>query len=256
MNKKADNAAVTIAVRIEKGHLVPVATYDLELLSQWREGAILAIQPMLTEVRPEAKRYFAMLSELLKEAETPWKDSNEAHKAIKEATGFVEVYTTKKGDMRSRERHIASFTDRELDRFIVAFRKYALRKFGVEFPPSSGSLPPVAHPPSADDGPAASPIPAGGGFSEADMAWLKMVARMLVSATEPDGSDEDFEILRKQKIAVKGLTSSEISTAARAIAEKIYQHCVAACNGKEELNGELVATLAGCRVQDLRPEAR
>jgi hypothetical protein len=250
-----------MAVRVENGHLVPVAQYDAELLSRWREGAILAIKPLLTGFRPEVTHYFAMLSELLKEAETPWQSTGEAHKAIKQATGFVDVYETKKGEPRFRERHLASFTDKEVDRFVVAFRRYALKKFGVEFPASSGSVPLTPSPPSADDGPAASPIPAGGGepnrqYTENDMAWLKMAARMLVSATEPDGSDEDFETLRRQKIAIKGLTSGEISTAARAIAEKIYQHCVEACNGKAELNGPLIATLAGCRVEDLRPEAR
>ena len=36
--------AQTIAMRLEKGRLVPVTAYDLELLGQWHDGAELNVE--------------------------------------------------------------------------------------------------------------------------------------------------------------------------------------------------------------------
>ena len=161
-----------IAMRLEKGRLVPVSQYDLELLNDWHDGAELNVEVTRIKVRPAERKYFAMLSTLLKEADTPWSNTDTAHEAIKLAAGFVTPYKKKNGQWGAHPRHIGSFTDTELSEFIVIFEGIVQARFGIdpavlakEAPDigtesSSGSAVNSVEP---DDGPGAHPIPVGVG---------------------------------------------------------------------------------------------
>jgi hypothetical protein len=277
----------TIAVRIERGTLVPASAYDLELLDQWREGAVLNIEAVRAEVPPLERKYFAELSHLLKAAETGWSNTDTAHEALKKATGFV-TPIKRKGGWDSLSRHIASFTDRELSEFYELFLGIAQRRFGIdpselqrEAPnseylssgadayataaddgPSVGTIPPDAGEPSSGDDPSPDEPAAGGDLStprdtppangitqltDEDMFWLKQCARLLCAA-----SGDDPEVLENQRRMIKQYwTPATISAQARAIAKQIYDRCKTGNPSKIE-----IATLAGCRLEDLRPEAR
>jgi hypothetical protein len=284
MTKKPD--APLIAMRVEQGRLVPASAFDLELLNDWHEGAVVNVEVTRTAVRPAEKSYFAALSKLIKLADTPWTNTQEAHDALKKATGFV----TFGKNYKPLERRISSFDDAELDEFIELFYGIASERFGIdaetlskEASESSGPRPPAG----ADDAPSPSLIPAGagvpeipseiiepmeGGVPEAgggdettprspssadglsteDWDWLKTTARMLVAAV---GDDPD--ILNRQRNAIKlHHTHPDISSGARDKAADIYHHCLAACKGEQTLDLNWIADIANCKLSDLRPEAR
>ena len=166
------NDSPTIAMKIERGRLVPVSQFDQELLSQWHEGAELNIEVRRVRQRPLERRYFAMLNTLLKEADTGWSNTETAHEALKLAAGFVEPYKRRNGTWSSHPRSLTTFTDTELSEFVAIFEGIVLRRFGIdpetlakEAPDtgtesSSGSAAPAVEP---DDGPGAHPIPVGVG---------------------------------------------------------------------------------------------
>jgi hypothetical protein len=298
----------TIAVTVERGRLVPVSPYDLELLSQWRDGAILNIEPVLAQTRPKERQYFAMLTQLLKVAETPWSNVLTAHEELKKATGFI-TPMMKNGVWKTESRHIATFTDRELEEYYELFCGIVRTRFGIdpdtlrkeapntESPGAEASLTaaevdaPDADPipvgvgvpeteedsenesssngPSADGEPEAGdgigsiprdPLPARGGLdhplTDADLDWLKVAARMLVAATAQGGGVEESRIIDRQVLGIKSLTGPTISAKAKGIAQQIYKHCIKACVDNRPLDKEWIAAMAGCRVSDLRPEAR
>jgi len=279
--KRAD--APTITVRIEKGKLVPVSAYDLELLDQWREGAELNVEVSMVKVRPLERKYFAMLSHLIKMADTPWSNTDTAHEAIKLATGFVTPIQRKTGEWGKLARHIASFDDTELEEYFALFCGMVQRKFGIDPDtlkkeaanseyqssgavsktaaddgPGDGTIPPVVGEPSPETEPGEPeagggnvvprqhPPPADGNLTDEDMFWLKQTARMLLAAS---GSED---ILNNQRRLISQYwTPATISTQAKAIGSQIYRLCKAGNPSKIE-----IATIAGCRLEDLRPEAR
>jgi hypothetical protein len=293
----------TIAVRVERGHLVPASPYDLELLSQWRDGAILNIEVTLAQTRPKERQYFAMLTKLLKAAETPWSNVLTAHEELKKATGFI-TPIMKNGTWKAEPRHIATFTDREMEDYYELFCGIVQTRFGIDpdtlrkEAPNTESSGAEASRTAADDAPDADPIPAGvgvpnseedsenesssndpsadgepeagdgigsiprdplparGGLSTDDLDWLKVAARMLVAATAQGGGVEESRIIDRQVMGIKTLTGPTISPKAKAIAQQIYKHCIEACLDSAMLNKAWIAAMAGCKVSDLRPEAR
>jgi len=281
-----------IAVRVEQGRLAPVSQYDLELINQWREGAVLNVHPVLAQQRPLERRYRAMLGHLVKTADTGWSNPATAHDAIKVATGFVESYRKENGEWDFRKRSISSFTDTELSEFYELFCGIVQRRFGVdpetlrrEAPDTGESFNAVTPVPELDGSPDVStsgvgveesPTPpnpgegdAGAGdggaeltpqipsssarLSNADLQWLKDAARMLVAASEPGG---DVDILLRQAHGIKNETPGIITRRARDLISQVYKHCLHAVRDNTKLDRKLVATLAGCEVADLRPEAR
>jgi len=289
MSKNDDSP--TITMRIERGHLVPVTAFDLELVNQWHEGAEINVNAVRVKVRSKEKQYFAMLSKLLKEADTPWSNTLTAHEALKLAAGFVEPYKRRNGKWGSHPRSISTFTDRELAEYFEIFCGIVEQRFGIdpatlqkEASESSGAGAPSA----TDDGPGADPIPVGAGepysedseealpsgseagdalesnprdapsaddpFTDVELDWLRMSARMLVSATLRDG---DVDIVDLQVKTIKArFTPAGISAEAKDVAQLIYRHCRAVTKGEQELDKEWVAETAGCALADLRPGAR
>ena len=285
MSKNDDGP--TITMRVEKGHLVPVTAFDLELVNQWYDGAEVNVNATRVKVRSKERQYFAMLSKLLKEADTPWSNTLTAHEALKMAAGFVEPYKKRNGTWGSHPRSIATFTDRELAEYFEIFCGIVEQRFGIdpatlqkEAPESSGTRRDSA----ADDGPGVDPIPDDVGepdtegtssgseaddaleptprdelsaddpFTDVERDWLKMSARMLVAATLPGG---ETGIVDLQVKTIKArFTPPAISQEAKDVAQMIYQHCRAVTRGDDELDKEWVAEMAGCTLADLRPEAR
>ena len=292
---KSDDAP-TITVKVEKGRLVPVSAYDAELIERWREGAVLNIAPVPAVVRSDEKKYFAMLSTLLREAETPWTNTDTAHEAIKLATGFIVPIKRKSGAWGSRSRHISSFTDAELTEFLELFRGIVRERFGIdpdtlqrEAPDTGSESSGAPSNGAADDGPDAPPYPgvsvgvqtpaaalvavgvpkAGGNLefipretpparglnlSPEELDWLKLAARMLVSASSPGG---EVAIVDRQVKAIKANhTPPGIRAEVKELAQRIYRHCREATRGEHPLDARWVANMAGCNPSDLRAEAR
>ena len=197
---KADDAPV-ITMRIEQGRLLPVSAFDLELLQRWREGAILNVEVSPVAVRALEKKYFAMLSHLLKVADTPWSNTESAHEALKLAAGFVTPYRKKSGAWGAHPRHISSFSDAELSEFVEVFCGIVQQRFGIDpetlraeasdiGTESSGA---PANRGAADDGPGARPIPAGVGDHSRGRALAGALGIPLGNGSSPAPADDGPE---------------------------------------------------------------
>ena len=292
---KSDDAP-TIALRVEKGRLVPVSAYDLELVNQWYEGAEVNVEAKRVKVRPAERAYFAMLTRLISLADTPWTNTMSAHEAIKLATGFVEPYRKKDGEMGAHPRHIATFTDAELSEFIELFYGIVQERFGIDFDtlrreaPDTGFVSSgAAGDGAADDAPSARPIPAGAGVPippgarpsagvpEAGGGVEAIPRDVSPPARGPILSQEEWDwvrqtarmlvaatepggdtgILNRQAQAIKdNLTPSSITPEAKDVGNLIYRHCLAVCRGNRQLDLQWIASVAHCTLDDLRPEAR
>lgn len=276
----------TVTVKVERGKLVPVSAYDLELISRWREGVVLNVDPVLAMVRPLEKKYWAMLSTLINVAETPWTNTTTAHDALKLATGFITPLKRKDGSWGQRARHLASFTDLELSEYVEAFYGIAQRRFGISAEELEREAPDIGSSGSpsngaADDGPGADPIPVGAGeptpsedpstdgvpeaggdpesiprgeppaegLMQVERDWLILTARMLVAASEPGG---EVGIVDRQVKGIKAHhTPHDIGRKAKDIAQLIYRYCRTATNFNTPIDRKLIAKMAHCDPADL-----
>jgi hypothetical protein len=277
----------TLTLKVEAGHLVPATPFDLELLDQnWTDGAVLNVEVKRTIERPTEKKYFAQLTALLRDYDTPWTDVLAAHEAIKKKLGFVTPIQRANGQWASQSRRLSSFSDKELERFHGKFTDMVARDYGVDVlslrssnteSESSGAVEAAATTADAvdDDGPGTEAIPLGAGepsgpthpgpeadgstktprgepsakgdLPQADLDWLKQTARMLYCAV-----GDDPEIIERQWAAIqKHLTPPQVTKRAFEIGQRIYLMC-----WQGEPNPTMIAALAGCEVQDLRPGAR
>jgi len=293
--KKVDDGP-KISMKVENHRLVPISAFDQEMLDAWREGAIVNVSPVLAEIRPLEKRYWAMLTKLLKVAHTPWSNTKTAHQTLKEATGFIDPFQKEDGSWDHDERHLASFTDSELNEYFELFCGIVRKRFGIDPETLRKEAPDIGFHQSSeassatagtDDGPGVDPIPvdAGEPFSSAppalvedepeaddvsvmsssadgpltneDMAWLKTAARMLVAATAVGGGVSEVTILDRQWAAIlRYNTARSVTPQARAIALRIHEYCDSAVVGGGPFERDWIANMAGCKVEDLRPEAR
>jgi hypothetical protein len=292
---KSDDSP-TITMRIEKGRLVPVSAYDLELVNQWHEGAEVNVDVVRVKVRPAEKAYFAMLSHLIKTADTPWSNTETAHEAIKLAAGFTDPYKKKNGEWGAHPRHIATFTDRELSEFVTIFEGIVQERFGIdpgtlkrEAPNSRFVSSGAVGDDAADDAPSARPIPVGAGVP------IPPGARPSAGVPEAGGGVEaiprdvsppargpilsqdewhwvrqtarmlvaatepggDVGILNRQAQGIKdNHTPPSITPEAKDVGNLIYRHCLAVCRGNRPIDLKWIAGQAHCTLADLRPEAR
>lgn len=205
-----------ITVRVEQGHLLPVSAYDAELLGQWRNGAVVEIMPTRPIQRPMERRYFAMLNKLLKEADTPWTNTETAHEAIKLASGFVTSYKKKNGQWGAHPRSITTFTDAELNEFFEIFCGIVSQRFGIDPETlrkessdirTESSEPEAPYGVGLDDAPGTSPIPAGVGKPSPGVVTptpdgpeaggaLESTPRDTSSAEGPNLSSEEWDWLK------------------------------------------------------------
>jgi len=292
---KSDDSP-TITMRIEKGRLVPVSAYDLELVNQWHEGAEVNVDVVRVKVRPAEKAYFAMLSKLIKESDTPWSNTDTAHEALKLAAGFTEPYKKKNGEWGAHPRSIATFTDKELSEYVAIFEGIVQERFGIdpgtlkrESPDTGFISSGAAGDGAADDAPSARPIPASAGVPippgansagvpEAGDGAIDAIPRDVSSPARgnPLSKEEwhwvrqtarmlvaatepggDVGILNRQTQGIKdNLTPASITPEAKDVGNLIYRHCLAVCKGTRRLDLRWVAKTADCTLDDLRPEAR
>jgi hypothetical protein len=292
---KSDDSP-TITMRVERGKLVPVSAYDLELVNQWHEGAEVNVDAVRVKVRPAEKAYFAMLSYLIKTADTPWSNTETAHDALKLAAGFAEPYRKKNGEWGAHPRHIATFTDTELSEYIAIFEGIVSERFGIaphtlrrEAPDTGFVSSGAAGDGAADDAPSARPIPVGAGVQippGANSAGVPEAGGGAIDAIPRDVSPparggvplsrQEWDwvrqtarmlvaatepgsstILNNQARGIKdNLTPSTITPEAKDVGNLIYRHCLAVCKGNRPLDLKWIASVARCTLDDLRPEAR
>jgi hypothetical protein len=86
------------------------------------------------------------------------------------------------------------------------------------------------------------------------MNWLENLARMLVAATEPGGWAEYAHLIKAAADHAKDHQPiGGASERAKEIGRRIYARCVDVATGKEPMNLRVIATMAGCSEDRIRP---
>jgi hypothetical protein len=103
-----------LRMKVDRGHLVPAGPFDAERLASYRNGTIVMCRFTEERDRILVKKWFAVLGLVLKQCQTPWKNRDEAHEAIKLALGIVNLTKTVGGDFMQYPKSLAELEDPEL----------------------------------------------------------------------------------------------------------------------------------------------
>ncbi len=273
---KSDFPALRMVV--EGGRLAPSTPFDAERLNSYRRGTTVFCKFTEEKDRVLVRKWFAIISLVLKQCETPWKNKDEAHEAIKLALGIVNLSKTVSGQWMQYPKSLADLDDPEmqeaLEQMIALLSQMTgvdvdtLRKEAadvgreIEQPNSDGQSPPssedagdAARAPAAAGEDQPSPSESSPAASLNDAEWLKTAGRMLWSATNVGGdTDENLDVLNNQRLAVTDLDATP-SELARIKAGSIYKTCKRVVLQEETReNGiKLVANFAGMEEKDLQP---
>ena len=270
---------------IQGDRLVPTAAWEAERLASYRTGSVVNVVITQQKNRKLERKYWAILSRVVKDCPVKWREAEDAHRAIRLALGVVEPFVTAGGKMHAEVKSTASMDDPEYQRYFEDAMALLHRITGVDpetlrleaadvgedepqdpasadLPDAAGSEDPEsstdpAAPLSGDepakeggDNPGQDAAPSSIDLSAADLEWLKVATRMLWAAT---GVNE-IDVLKNQMAAVRDHhTDPEISKAARARGMSIFNRCKAVCFGEAQAGDVLVeiAAIAGVETKEI-----
>lgn len=103
-----------LRMTIDGGRLVPAGPFDAERINSYRRGTVVYVRFTEEKDRVLIRKWFAVLGLVLKQCQTPWKNRDEAHEAIKLALGIVNLSKTVGGDFMSYPKSLTELDDPEL----------------------------------------------------------------------------------------------------------------------------------------------
>ena len=108
-------------------------------------------------------------------------------------------------------------------------------------------------PPSAPEADAVPPETSASPLSDAECAWLVVVARMLWACTPEKPTEATLEVLNNQRVAAGHERPEQLSEPARLKAGSIYFRCKETVEGKHARGDTLryIAGIAGCDVSEI-----
>lgn len=121
-----------LRMKIERGHLVPAGPFDQERLNSYRNGAIVMCRFTEERDRVLVRKWWAILGLVLKQCQTPWKNKDEAHEAIKLALGIVNLSKTVGGDFMAYPKSLADLDDPEMTDALENMTELLSRMTGVD----------------------------------------------------------------------------------------------------------------------------
>lgn len=127
---KSDFPALRMIV--EGGRLVPAGQFDAERLASYRRGAIVQCRFTEEKDRVLVKKWFAIIDLVLKTCDTPWKNKDEAHEAIKLALGIVNLSKTISGQFMQYPKSLTELDDPEMTDALEAMTELLSRMTGVD----------------------------------------------------------------------------------------------------------------------------
>ncbi|EEF24828.1 conserved hypothetical protein [Ricinus communis] len=117
---------------IDGGRLVPAGPFDAERLNSYRRGTIVYVRFTEEKDRVLVRKWFAVLGLVLKQCQTPWKNKDEAHEAIKLALGIVNLTKTVGGDFMQYPKSLTDLEDPELQEALDQMIELLSRMTGVD----------------------------------------------------------------------------------------------------------------------------
>ncbi|MGB3813993.1 MAG: hypothetical protein WA950_12280 [Shinella sp.] len=109
---KGDFPALRMVVG--NGRLVPATQFDQERINSYRRGAIVMCKLNEEKDRVLVRKWFAILTLVVKQCQTPWKTKEEASEAIKLALGIVNLSKTVGGAFMQYPKSLTELDDPEM----------------------------------------------------------------------------------------------------------------------------------------------
>lgn len=244
----------SLRMTVEGGRLVPATPFDAERINSYRRGTVVFVKFTEERDRVLIRKWHAILGLVLKQCQTPWKNKDEAHEAIKLALGIVNLSKTVSGQFMQYPKSLSELDDPELQEALEQMIDLLSHMTGVDVATlrkeeadvgreieteTQNTAEPDPHHGSADD--AGDPHPASteaGGYdvpaidppASDHSEWLFNVSCMLWAATNFNG---DIEILKAQrKAAAASYPTDGISEKALAKAKAVFDRCATVVSGE------------------------
>lgn len=275
---KSDFPALRMIV--ENGRLAPATEFDQERVNSYRRGAIVLCRLNEEKDRVLVRKWFAILTLVVKQCQTPWKTKEEASEAIKLALGIVNLSKTVGGNFMQYPKSLTELDDPEMTDALEQMIELLGHMTGVDVETLKKEAADVGRDIEQQDSNSASADPAPSGQSPNDEAspassndggevlspsasppssqspWLVTAARMLLAATHAGGDTEaHLDLLNSQRKAVP--VPDEATQEERDRAGSMYRQCKAVVLQEiDPAKGKaLVASYAGCDVLELEVNA-
>jgi hypothetical protein len=121
-----------LRMTIEGGRLVPATPFDAERINSYRRGTVVFVKFTEERDRILIRKWFAILGLVLKQCQTPWKNKDEAHEAIKLALGIVNLSKTVSGQFMQYPKSLSELDDPELQEALEQMTELLSRMTGVD----------------------------------------------------------------------------------------------------------------------------
>jgi hypothetical protein len=173
-----------LRMTIDGGRLVPAGPFDAERLNSYRRGTVVYVRFTEEKDRVLVKKWWAILGLVLKQCQTPWKNKDEAHEAIKLALGIVNLSKTVGGDYMAYPKSLSELDDPEMTEALENMTELLSRMTGVDVAtlkketahivehddhdPATGEI--IEHEPGVSPTPEADEIPSASSAEPADPA--------------------------------------------------------------------------------------
>ncbi len=109
---KGDFPALRMVV--DNGRLVPATQFDQERINSYRRGAIVMCKLNEEKDRVLVRKWFAIITLVVKQCQTPWKTKEDASEAIKLALGIVNLSKTVGGNFMQYPKSLTELDDPEM----------------------------------------------------------------------------------------------------------------------------------------------
>ncbi|MBB3411271.1 hypothetical protein FHT87_005224 [Rhizobium sp. BK316] len=117
---------------IEGGRLSPAAQFDQERLNSYRRGTVVYVRFTEEKDRVLVRKWWAILSLVVKQCDTPWKTKEEASEAIKLALGIVNLSKTVGGQFMQYPKSLTELDDPEMTEALENMTELLSRMTGVD----------------------------------------------------------------------------------------------------------------------------
>jgi hypothetical protein len=121
-----------LRMTIDSGRLIPAGPFDAERLNSYRRGTVVYVRFTEEKDRVLVRKWFAIIGLVLKQCQTPWKNKDEAHEAIKLALGIVNLSKTVGGDFMAYPKSLAELEDPELQEALEQMTELLSHMTGVD----------------------------------------------------------------------------------------------------------------------------
>ena len=117
---------------VEGNRLVPASQFDAERLNSYRRGTVVFCRFTEEKDRILVRKWFAVIGLVLKQCQTPWKNKDEAHEAIKLALGIVNLSKTVSGQWMQYPKSLSELDDPEMSDALEQMIALLSRMTGVD----------------------------------------------------------------------------------------------------------------------------